>query len=200
MYETDYKIDRDLSEAQAMSAALVPYVYEDTLYSTISGGLFGSRLPALTIGSLLLRLRRLRELQSELTDQQRSQLNQIEAQHGEVMREWRIHYEKKLQTEAASRLRAMKPFFDECKENPRLCAGAYLPEAYRRTIVQEIFMQMAKMGLEPDTEMVNLRVMADDGLRRFIRPSEFIWDVILKPVYDEKRFWWLYGHPPKNEK
>jgi len=59
MSETSFTIGRDLDEALAMAKALVPYVYEETLYKNIGGGSFsGGALPSLTIGALLLRLRR----------------------------------------------------------------------------------------------------------------------------------------------
>ena len=50
MAEQKFSIERDVKEAQAMAAALVPYVYEDELYGRI-----GMNMPSLTIGALLMR-------------------------------------------------------------------------------------------------------------------------------------------------
>ena len=63
MAETNFTIERDLNEARIMAEALVPYAYEDTLYAKIGGG-FGLKgaIPALTVGALLLRIRRLQAL------------------------------------------------------------------------------------------------------------------------------------------
>lgn len=197
MFETNYKIERDLNDAHAMADALLPYIYEDTLYGRAGGGLFGNKdTPVLTVGALLMQLRRLRVLADQLTDRQRIKLEQVEQQHNEIVREWPTHYESKLSAEIRSRLKAMKPYFEECKENPSLCANAYIPEAHRRTIVQEAMMKLAELHVELDDETKNLWHMVDTTLRRFIRPSDFIWDAILQPVYDPKVFFWLYNRPP----
>ena len=76
MSEQIFSADTDLKEAQAMTNALEGYLLGDELYGRVgSGGLFGGgKMPALTIGALLLRLRRLRVLADRLTPQQRSML------------------------------------------------------------------------------------------------------------------------------
>ncbi|NWF68982.1 MAG: hypothetical protein HXY40_07845, partial [Chloroflexi bacterium] len=144
MSETTYNLEKDLSEADAMARALVPYVYEKDLYGRVGGGgiFSGGTMPSLTIGALLLRLRRLRAQRDSLTPKQQAQLEQIEARHEQVRHQWAAAYEGKLVKEALSRLDAMKAYFDECSQSPRLCASAYLPEALRRTIVEEIRLAM----------------------------------------------------------
>jgi hypothetical protein len=55
-------LERDLNEARDMANGLADYVRGDQLYGSVGGGLFGSgNKPALTVGALLLRLRRLRQ-------------------------------------------------------------------------------------------------------------------------------------------
>jgi hypothetical protein len=187
MSEQNYSIERDLKEAEAMAAALTPYVYEDELYGRI-----GMNMPSLTLGGLLLRLRRLRALQSQLTSAQSASLQQAEAQLHSVSREWSSHYEKKLVQETEARLRDIMTYLRESSESPRAAAGAYMPEALRRTIIQEIVDAM------PDSErgVVQARVQqVDSGLRRYLAASDFIWSALLKPVYPADRFWWLYNRP-----
>src|SRR5689334_1757805 len=89
MAEQKFSIERDVKEAQAMAAALVPYVYEDELYGRI-----GMNMPSLTIGALLMRLHRLRALASRLTPEQLGILEQAEAQTQSARREWTSHFEK----------------------------------------------------------------------------------------------------------
>ncbi|MDZ4771179.1 MAG: hypothetical protein SGJ24_18820 [Chloroflexota bacterium] len=199
MTEKTFNADRDLREAKAMVDALVPYVYEDALYGRTGGGLFGgSAMPALTIGSLLLRLRRLRELDERLSPAQRDQLGQIAKAHDGIMSEWRQHYVEKLHREGESRLKAMRTFFDECEESPRQCANIYLPEVVRRTIVQEI-VRVLKMLEEPHDELVKAMRGVDSKLRRFTEPAAFLWEPDLQMVYPQSEFWWLYAVPPRAE-
>lgn len=197
MTEVTYSVERDLKEAKTLVEALVPYVYEDELYGK-AGGFFGN-VPSLTIGAVLLRLRRLRALHDHLTEAQRFTLGEIEALHADVYKEWRVHYDAKIEKEAISRLNTMRAFFDDCAQSPRQCAGSYMPEALRRTIVQEIVLLMASSGM--DAKAVRVKIHETDShLRGVASPSAFIWDVVLQPVYPQETFWWLYARPQEGSK
>lgn len=139
MSETTYALDRDLREAEAMAQGLLSYLQQDRLYGSVgSGGLFGGgSMPSLTIGALLMRLRRLQALSDSLTDAQREQLRRVVAAHDFVRKEWTLRYTDRLLQEATSRLKAMDVFFEECEDNPRTCARNYMPETLRRTIVRQ---------------------------------------------------------------
>jgi hypothetical protein len=192
-----YSIAQDLKEAEAMVKSLVPYVYEDALYGSAgSGGLFSSgSLPSLTIGALLMRIRRLSVLRDQLNTAQINRLGAIEQRNREVQTEWRVHYEQKMAREAKSRLDAMSTFFQECNDDPGLCARVYKPEASRRTIAQEIMIAMEQMGIKDDE--VNKKARSTDSkLRRYVQPSGFLWAAELQPAYPEDVFWWLYFQPP----
>lgn len=196
MSETIYMLQRDLKEARAMTNALVPYIYEKQLYGSVGGGLFGGvKMPSLTIGALILRLRRLEVLVETMTDSQRGLFDAIRIDHERVRSEWNVHYRNKLQQEATSRLKAMTSFFEECEDNPRYCPSIYLPEALRRTIVQEIV-----RALDTDEAVVKdlkrLLREVDGKLRRFTEPAAFIWAAQIEMVYPPSEFWWLYALPP----
>lgn len=173
-----------------MVEALVPYVYQDELYE-----LLGGSMPSLTLGALLLRLRRMETLRSRMTAAQTELFEQVEARHVAVRQEWQVHYDKKLAREAESRLGNLHTYFKECDDDPRLCANAYLPEALRRTIIQEILDALpddliSEIGLDAKIKK------ADARMRRYLRASVFVWDPELKPVYPEDIYWWLYNRPP----
>lgn len=197
MSELYYSIERDLREACAMADALADYVRNDQLYGTVRGGLFGSgSMPSLTPGALAMRLRRLQAVRLRLDDRQQEQLETARARQESVMSEWRMHYEKKLLHELGSRLDAMRTFFQECEESQRLCASAYRPEALRRTIAQEVLLQMERLHIRPDQEMQRKIRDTDGRLRGFVQPTDFLWAAPLQPVYEKAVFWWLYHAPP----
>jgi hypothetical protein len=198
MSETVYSIERDLKEAQAMADALIPYVYQDQLYGKVGGGgLFSSsNMPSLTIGALLMRLRRLRAQEHLLTEEQRALLTKLEAQNEAVRSEWNMHYSGKMVQEANSRLKAMSSFFAECEEDPRLCASVYLPEALRRTIVQELADALERYNLPVEDLHRSMR-QVDGKLRRYAEPNEFLWAKELEAVYPRETYWWLYAKPPQ---
>ncbi|MCC6614737.1 MAG: hypothetical protein IT320_14755 [Anaerolineae bacterium] len=196
MSETKFNLTRDLEEAAEMAELLPDYLIGNQLYGSLGGGMFGSgSKPALTVGALLLRLRRLRLLESHLSDAQRQVLDKAEQDHQRAQQEWHVHYEEKVLHEANSRLDAMRTFFDECAQNPRQCAGLYLPEALRRTIVQEILLAMESAHITSAALTAKVREL-DSLLRRSVRPSEFVWANELIPAYAPETFWWLYSRPP----
>jgi hypothetical protein len=201
MSETTYDIERDLREARAMAAALTPYIHEEPLYGKVGGGgVFGaSQMPSLTVGALLMRLRRLRALGEALNDGQRAALGEIETQTETVRREWTLHFSEKMVKEANSRLRAIEQYFKECEDDLRLCAGAYLPEALRRTIVQDLAAALESYDL-PVTDLQRSMRAVDGKLRRYTEPSAFIWAAALQPAYPQQPYWWLYVKPPTPNK
>ncbi len=196
MSEAHYSVERDLTEAQALADHLVPYVYENQIYGSI-GGMFGSTsMPTLTIGALLMRLRRLHALSDQLSEAQRAELAQIDATNENARKEWSVHYTEKLTQEAISRLKMMDQYFHDCVEDPRSCANNYLPEALRRTTVEEIRHALHQYGT-PNADVDRTTARVDGQLRRFTRPGDFIWAHALQPVYPEHQYWWLYAMPPR---
>lgn len=197
MAEQNYSVEQDLKEAQAMVEGLDRYVTEEQLYGTVGGGgLFGgSNMPSLTIGALLMRIRRLHALSDRLSDSQKQQLEAIAAQNAKVHKEWRMHYENKMLREAKSRLDAMAAFFEECSNDPKLCARVYGPEVLRRTTVEEIKMAMEDYNME-DADLDKKMKNVDSRLRRFTQPSNFVWNDALKSAYPQTTFWWMYSEPP----
>ena len=192
MAELNYSIDLDLKEVKAMVDNLIPYIYEDELYGKIT--IDSARL---TPGSILLRMRRLSAVRDQMNSNQAAQYEKFNAQNEAVRKEWGVAYGKKMVQEAESRLRDLETYINECKEDPKLCANAYNPEALRRTIVAEII-----AALSPDIDnkaLISKIRSVDGGLRRNIREVPFIWAQTLQPAYPHDSFWWLYGRPPQPE-
>ena len=192
MAELNYSIDLDLKELKAMVDSLIPYIYEDTLYGNIN-----TDSARLTPGAILLRLRRLGALRSQMSDTQAAQYEKLNAKNEAVRKEWGVAYGKKMVREAEARLRDLQTYIKECKEDQKLCAGAYNPEALRRTMIAELI-----TALPPDVDQSALKTLitsVDSGLRRNIRETPFIWAQALQPAYPQDTFWWLYGRPPQPE-
>lgn len=190
-----YSLKRDLEELVQMGDKLGEYILGDALYMPVSGGFFGgSSTPQLTTGAFLLRRRRLSLLRESLDAGRRALLDASMKQHDDMQQEWRLHYEKKLQQEANSRLKMMVAFFRECSESPRDCAAAYPVEAMRRTIVQEILLAMDEFDYDKGELLPKVR-HCDAGLRRHLKAGKFIWSAILESVYPRALFWWLFAGP-----
>ncbi len=197
MSERKYSIEQDLREAGAMVEGLDRYIKGDQLYGTTgSGGFLSSgNMPSLTIGALLMRLRRLNAQSEKLTSTQREELRMMEVRHQAVLKEWRYRYQDRMVWEANSRLDAMSGFFDECTNNPRLCSQVYLPEVLRRTTVQELFASMQELNVAEYEDIRKKANAVDSRLRRFVRPSQFVWSAELQPHYPQDVYWWMYSRP-----
>lgn len=190
----NYRFSRDVDEAVAMADALESYIRSNTLYGVTSSGLF-SGMPSMTVGALLLRLRRLDTLRDRLTDRHIKRLDKAIEQYELARTEWALHYETKIPQEAHSRIDAMKTFFYECANSIRLCRGIYRPEITRRTIVQELLKEMQVLDLK-DTDLVEKVEAVDEKLSRVTESEEFQWSSKIQPAYPEREFWWLYAAPP----
>lgn len=198
MFET-YSITQDLKEAQAMVDSLDSYLKQDQLYGSVGGGFFtAGRMPALTVGSLVMRLRRLHLFTAQLTDAQIAQLTKIDTTHEAVRREWRHHYEEKLKREAKSRLDAIRPFFEEAKDTQQ-ASKIYGPEVLRRTITEECLTALEDLNIDT-TELRKLARATDHRLRGYVSSAEFFWDAKLQEAYPAQKFWWLYHAPAVPER
>lgn len=197
----DYSVAQDLREAQAFVDSLADYIQGDQVYGSVGGGFFtGGRMPALTIGSLAMRLRRLTELEQSLTAEQRMTLDALRKKHESIRKENAGLYKAKAEREVKSRLDAMRPFFEEARTDPRLAAKVYGPEVLRRTIAEEAIQALADMN-EDVSELVRKAKGMDASLRRFANsPTDFVWHADLQPAYPQSRFWWMYVEPPQVEK
>jgi hypothetical protein len=196
---TKYKIQTDLEEAKAMAEGLEDYVRGNQLYGH-TGGSFFSRMPSLTVGALLMRLRRLDALRDLMEDRQYKALDSAIDLWVNVRQDWRLHYEGKMHYEIRSRLDSMKTFFRECDDSPTNCRSNYRPELLRRTIVQEIIRELDELGIELEDKTVKKLEMMDKKLRSVVREDDFQWADGLQDNYPQAEFWWLYSKPPLKQK
>lgn len=192
---SSYKVTNDLNEAKAMVDSLEDYVRGEELYGHADGGFF-SKMPSLTVGALVMRLRRLEALRSTLKPAQVQDLDSALNKWESVRKDWMLHYEQKVVQEIESRLNSMQTFFRECADSMQNCENNYRPEIQKRTIVQELLTEMDALKLDK-SDITDLVDTADSKLRGYMRPDEFQWASELEAVYPKNEYWWLYQKPPK---
>lgn len=196
-YGKNYSITNDLHELEQMLRSFESYLKGDQIYGSVGGGFFtGGNNPQLTVGAVLLRLRRLQSL-VEAHDH-RQKLSTLKEQHNTIYQQHRNRYVDRMQREAHSRLDAMRRFFEECREDRANCPRIYNPEVLRRTIVQEILLEMKDKGIT-SAELDDKVRRTDNRLRGFVRESNFVWDAQLERVYPDPPFWWMYMTPPADD-
>jgi hypothetical protein len=182
-----FDLDRDVRTAEAMAARLTPYVYEDELYGKLPGD-----LPNLTVGGLLMRLHRLSALSALLSPQQRAALEKAKENLDKVRKEWAVAYEKKLQREFQARTKSVEQLIAECGESAHRCAESY-PSSIEKRVIAEALKDEgeSRNALEPALKAA--LSSADNKLRRFVTPSDFIWDKRLESAYPRDKYWFMYS-------
>jgi hypothetical protein len=187
-----FNLERDLRVLSAMASSLTPYLYEDEMFGYLAGD-----LPKLTLGGLLLRLYRLSRLDDVLDADQQTLVQDARINFEAECSKWAAHYEKKLQHELLSRLKAFDYYLEECLEDPRSAAAGYPIQAEKRTMIEHLRAEAEEHAVISD-EIENRLRLSDQRLRRLFRDGEFISDERLKQVYPREHFWWLYGHIAEN--
>ncbi|GAB5493971.1 MAG: hypothetical protein Phog2KO_41860 [Phototrophicaceae bacterium] len=188
--QTKYDYNEDLEIVNSMVERLESYLYSDSIYG--NQGLFIEGLPAITIGGLLMRIRRLNALRELIGLARQHQLDKVIAKHDAIYNKWQVHYKKKLQAELESRIGRIQQFIDEIKENQQSVIIFFKPEQMRRTIVQEILYMMQRSGIEIEGLGNTLKAI-DYELRQVVKQCDFIWAPLLSSVYSSDEFWWLYS-------
>ncbi len=187
--EYDYKIDLEI--ISSMVERLETYLRSDEVYG--NQGMFIEGLPAITLGGLLIRIRRLNALRELMGKSGQQELDSAIAEHDAIYNEWRVHYEEKLRAELDSRIKRIQQFIDETKDNPQLSTLSFEPEQMRRTIIQEILYMMQRSDMEADATRNKLNDL-DTELKQLVKEAEFRWSPVLKTLYSPDEFWWLYSH------
>ena len=194
MPQANFNLRQDLLEAQAMVNTLNRYVRQKDIYYFIGGN-----LPQMTVGGLLLRLRRLRLLQDHLSLKDISKLLDIETKHSESLDQWQWHYIEKIVSELRSRQLAIRYFLAECDDSPTLCEQVYLPEAFRRTVIEHILTTLRRLDADrSDTIHREVAYLDKDMSEVLVVNSEFLWSEELSPIYPKDTYWWLYQVPQPN--
>ncbi|MFZ4814340.1 MAG: hypothetical protein ACOYL5_07385 [Phototrophicaceae bacterium] len=199
-YGTQYDIFNDLTDLEQMVRALPNYLRGNQLYGSIGGGFFtGGNAPSLTVGAILLRMRRIEALTAHLSDRTRQSFATTKTEHQAIYTKQSTLYQQWMLREASSRLDAMTTFFEECRQSGENCPRIYPPEVLRRTIVQEICNALTEFGVQ-SAELTTKANGIDRRLRGMLRPTAFVWDAQLEPVYPATSFWWMYMAPPDNRR
>jgi hypothetical protein len=136
----------------------------------------GADLPRLTLGNLLLSMRRVAALRpSPQVERRRLELETLQAR-------WRSAWEQKAARETENRLRLWTTFLSEYRASPEQYADSYPGEVRGRVILQLLGASL------PDQDAL---------LKSHLVPAGFLWEAGLEPAFPKQDFWFLYAklHP-----
>lgn len=188
MSKTTYDITRDLYELTTMALSLEQYITSDDVFYAPKGKF--SEVPTMTLGTFLMRLRRIAALQQQLDVGSRAQLGIAIQSHDNVLNEWSFHYQRKMEQELKTRLQSLRVFLDELSDVPE-STHDMLPELLARTAIEELLIQ-AGTNIEIDPNLRKDVEVIDTYWDSVTHDSYFHWDEKLRKVYPKPQYWWLY--------
>ncbi|HZW03937.1 MAG TPA: hypothetical protein VFF68_08415 [Anaerolineaceae bacterium] len=184
--------EQDWDFIRAAVDELESYLLSTTLYWPVPGTPARSpsgSVPRLTIGNLLLSLKRLSA--ADWSDERAQELERLQQKIGDVRKRWRAHWEKKASEEYFSRLPRWQQFVIEMGGATPPSRQEYAYQVRLRVILDLL---ADDIGEAPDVRQSPLSNL-DQVLRRRLESDGFIWDDRLRAEFPEDRFWYLYGVP-----
>lgn len=189
MSKIDYDISRDLYELTTMALSLEQYITSEQVFYAPEGKF--SKIPTMTLGTFLMRLRRISTLQQQLDVGERAQLGIAIQSHENILKEWAVHYQSKMEQELDTRIQALRTFLDDLSEVPGDSSNDLLPELVVRTAIEELLLQ-AGNEIEINPKFRQDLNIIDTYWESVTHDSYFHWDEKLRKVYPQEKYWWLY--------
>ena len=155
-------MQKDKLYLEAGVPQLEDYLLSEQLYYPL-----GLSLPQLTLGGILLSLRRLG-----------TQAAQFEAQVEAVRSKWRSAWDAKSSREVKARSGLWMNYLSEYRDDPR--AGVRL---YSQNVRYRVMMSLLGK-IEDDTDVF---------LKSVFREGSFVWEEECAPGFPRETFWYLYG-------
>ncbi|OGN74940.1 MAG: hypothetical protein A2X24_11510 [Chloroflexi bacterium GWB2_54_36] len=184
-------LDNDLAFLHASAPVLEDYLLSDVLYFPVTGE-HGRQLSGdttrLTLGNLLLSLRRLQAVQLPA-----DQTAEFEALFGQINRaraQWRSRWSVKVQQEIPNRMMLWKNYLGELGEEAKAKAGDFPYNVRLRAILELLFDESNDLLVKEKDLLRSL----DLQLKGKASPGEFIWDQTLAGGFPAGQFWYLYLH------
>lgn len=165
---------------------LETYLLSDSLFWTIHIPATSNQpgYPKLTIGNLLLSIKRLKS--HSTTHAQQAKTTRIENRLYAISKHWRAAWGKKVKKEFVSRLRQWGNYLTELDQNPEKHAPYYATEIRWR-----LLLDLLAGEIQDTTAAVN---SYDPLLHTYFVPGEFIWDDEDREAFPKDPFWYLYGN------
>ena len=179
----------DLRYLQAGIDQLEAYLLAKDLYWPvgISAASKETPYPQLTIGGLLLSLKRLQA--NARSPEQQASLAKVEQQLDTVRTRWRVAWENKAAQDFHARLNLWRDFLEDYSDRPSAHYDRYSYEVGRRV---QLALLQDSAGKLPAAEIELLKGL-DALLRSVFVPGKFIWDESLASSFPQTDFWYLYG-------
>lgn len=178
-------VEKDLRFLQAAIPDLPAYLSSGELFWPLSGRGVDASFPRLTLGGLLLALKRAEHLSVAGASGEVRQLGQeIER----IRQQHRVAWETKATRELHSRLNQWSNFLKDYRHEPQSHAHTYPYNVRWRVMID-----LLKPFIAADAHVQPAIDELDALLRIFFVAGAFIWEDALQSAFQADTFWYLYG-------
>ncbi len=154
-----------------------------------------ANMPPMTIGGVLMRLRRLNVLREQLNAEEQHRLETAGSAFDAALFEKVVRFEQRAHDELHTRLREWTTYLRDVPSKSAAAVDNYAGKVDGRVVIDEL---VAKLGEPPYQQAPRLAAdiaAVDNRLRALWVPGGFVWDPVWEAAYAPNRFWYLYGAP-----
>jgi len=170
--------EKDRAYVEAGIPELEAYLLSNELFWPITTR--GFDLPRLTIGGLLLAIKRL--------EAHGAQIEPLLSRLDTVRSKWRVAWETKAGRGFQSRFNLWSNFLSDYRSSPEGHADAYPHEVSYRAMMKLLLAELPT----PPAEQAGLPQL-DSLLRANFIHGDFIWEADLQSGFPKDEYWFLYG-------
>jgi hypothetical protein len=188
-----YTPDSDLHFIEACAPELEAYLLASEIYWPLAQPKGLAALPRLTVGSLLLALRRLSAVEVDLPAPQAVRLTRARARIETQRLRWTAAIGTKMALEMRARSNLWRAYLDDLSDSPRPNAELFPTEVRQRAMLQLV---ATAPELDPLPVEVRFALQGFDArLRGMFVAGAFVWEEQLAPAFPPPEYWFLYGRP-----
>jgi len=188
-----YTPDSDLQFVEACAPELEAYLLASAIYWPLPQPKGLTTLPRLTLGGLLLALRRLSAVELDLPAPQAARLTRART-HIETERlRWTAAMGAKMALEMRARLDLWRAYLDDLSESPASNADLYPTEVHQRAMLQ-LLATAPETGPLPAEARQAMQAL-DARLRKMSAAGSCVWEEQLAPAFSPPEYWFLYRRP-----
>ncbi len=150
-------------------------------------------MPPMTIGGVLMRLRRLEMLREQLSAEEQHRLDAARSTFDAALVEKVVRFEQRAHDELHARLREWTTYLRDLPG--KSAADNYVGKVDGRVVIAELAAKLDEPPYHQAPRLAADMAAVDNRLRALWAPGGFVWDAVWEAAYPPDRFWYLYGVP-----
>lgn len=154
-----------------------------------------ANMPPMTIGGVLMRLRRLTALREQLNTEERHQLETAASAFDAALFEKVVRFEQRAHDELHARLREWTTYLRDLPSKSAADVENYAAKVDGRVVIAELAAKLSEPPYRQAPRLAADIAAVDNRLKALWVPGGFVWNPVWEAAYAPDSFWYLYGTP-----